>query len=212
MIKAIIFDFGSVIYKTKWKELNDFFSEKNGFSVLIANSEDEELIRIYRDSDVGKENFKKFFFRINPNIADIKKILNDYREGYSKFKILNEDLLAIIKELKEQGFELFGFTDTKKEHYDANVASGIYNGFKKIFTSFEFGHLKRGKEAFKKLAGELKKYNISPPECIFVDDLLENIENAKDIGMKTIHYTDFPSVNSFREKLKRIINTNKMVS
>src|SRR3989338_4985121 len=106
MIKAIIFDFGGVIYETKWKEFDEFFSKKNGFSILVANSEDKELIRIYKDSDLGKENFKKFFFRINPDIKDINKVLSDYKECYSKFKIINKKLLKIIKNLREKGLRL----------------------------------------------------------------------------------------------------------
>lgn len=206
MIKAIIFDFGSVIYKTKWKELDEFFSKKNGFSVLIANSNDDELIRIYRDSDVGKEDFRKFFLRINPNVADINKVLEDYKEGYSKYKILNGELLKIIKDLRKRGFRLFGFTDIKKEHYEANLKLGVYDGFEEIFTSFEFNHLKSEKKSFDRLAKELKRYGLNPSECVFVDDRLENVENARKIGMKAIHYAEFPDVGLFKAKLEEVLS------
>ena len=201
MIKAIIFDFGGVIYETKWKEFDEFFSKKNGFSILVANSEDKELIRIYKDSDLGKENFKKFFFRINPNIKDINKVLSDYKEGYSKFKIINKKLLKIIKNLREKGLRLFGFTDIKREHYKANIVSGIYNGFEEVFASYKFGHLKSKAEAFEKLIEELRRHSLDSSECIFIDDNLENIQRAREAGFEAIHYKDFPNTDNLEKEL-----------
>lgn len=209
MIKAIILDFGSVIYKTDWKKVNKFFYNKNGFNILVAEANDGESVRIYKDSDLGKEDFRNFFLRINPDILDIDKIIRDYKEGYSKFKILNKNLLRIVKDLGKKEIILFGFSDVKKEHYEANLESGLYNGFTKIFTSYKFKNLKSEKEAFEKLISELNKYNLNPSERIFVDDHLPNIENAKKFGFKTIHYTEFPLVKSFKKKLKKFLKTNE---
>jgi len=204
VIKALILDFGKVIYKTKWKDVNKFFFEKNGFNILVGTSKDAELIRIYNDSDIGKEDFGKFFTRIKPHLKDLKAVLKDYKEGYAKFKVINKEFLKIIHKLKERKIRLFGFTDIKKEHYDANVESGIYEGFEKIFTSFEFGCLKSDGKAFELLTEELKKYELTPQECLFVDDRLENIEKAKEKRYGVIHYGDFPEVKKIQEEFLEI--------
>ena len=52
MIKAIIFDFGSVLFKTQWEGINKDFLEKFGFSILIEDN--KEYIEIYRNSETGK--------------------------------------------------------------------------------------------------------------------------------------------------------------
>src|SRR3989344_3311262 len=165
MIKAIIFDFGSVVYRTDWKKVNEFFKERNGFGILIQDTKDEEIIR-------------------------------NYKEAFIKFKILNTEMVKIINELKDK-YTLFGFTDVKKEHFEANKDAGIYDGFKKIFTSFSLMMLKANKNAFEFVVNDLKNYDIKPSECIFIDDHLPNIENARHFGFKTIHYTDFPNVSGF---------------
>ena len=167
MIKAIILDFGNVIYKTEWNKMNEFFFNKNRFNLLFGDSNDEELIKIYKDSDIGNKDFKKFFLKIKPDLKDIEKIVRDYKESYSKFKVLNKELLEMVRKLKERGVRLFGFTDTKKEHYDANIESGIYDGFEKIFTSFKFRCLKSDKKAFDLLTKELEKLGLFPKECLF---------------------------------------------
>ena len=204
MIKAIILDFGSVIYKTKWGKVNEFFSQKNGFNILVGKAEDAELIRIYSESDVGKEDFKKFFLRLKPDLQDVDAAVKDYKEGYSKFKVMNQELLDIIKELKEKGIKLFGFTDIKKEHYDSNMEAGIYDGFEEIFASFKFGCLKSDPKAFELLTERLKEYNLKPEECLFIDDHLENIERAKEKGYKIIHYQNFPKVEEIKKELEKI--------
>jgi len=204
MIKAIIFDFGSVVYKTKWEKMNKFFFDKNGFNILVGNCDDEELIRIYNESDIGKEDFRKFFIRLKPDLKDVESALKDYKEGYAKFKILNEELLKIIRKLKEKGIRLFGFSDIKKEHYDANVESDVYGGFEKIFTSFEFGCLKSDARAFELLTKKLKEFGLTPQECLFIDDHLENIKRAKEKGYNVIHYKEFPETEKIQKELMEI--------
>ena len=206
MIKAIVLDFGGVIYKTKWKEVNDFFFKKNGFDILVGNSNNKELIQIYNESDIGKEDFKRFFLVSNPNISDINKVVEDYKEGYAKFKILNEKLLKIIQDIKTKGIKLFGFSDIKKEHFEANKESGIYNGFEKIFTSFEFGCLKSNEKAFELLIKELKSYELNPEECLFIDDNIENVKRAEEKGFNVIHYDDFPRIKRIKKKLKEFFS------
>jgi len=204
MIKVIILDFGSVIYKTKWEKINEFFYQKNGFNILFGKSEDAELIRIYSESDVGKEDFKKFFLRLKPDLQDVDAAIKDYKEGYSKFKEINQELLDTIKELKEKGIILFGFTDAKKEHYDANMEIGIYDGFEEIFTSFNFKCLKSDAKAFELLTKRINEYGLNPEECLFIDDNLENVKRAKEKGYKIIHYQNFPEVEEIKKELENI--------
>lgn len=199
MIKAIILDFGSVIYKTDWESLTKEFKEKFHKSIHLLEHDDEELLRIYRDSDVGKEDFKKFFHRLG--FSDVDAALHEYKKLYFKHKILNKELIHIIKKLKKK-YLLFGFTDVKKAHYESNLEGGLYNDFEKIFTSFEFGMLKANCTAFDIVIKELIKYLLKPEECLFIDDHLPNIENARQRGFKTIHYTDFPNVRNFITELK----------
>jgi putative hydrolase of the HAD superfamily len=203
MIKALIVDFGGVIYKTQWESVNQYFSERNGFNILVGDTQDKELIRIYNESDVGKEDFRKFFIRLKPDLEDVDSAVKNYKEGYAKFKVLNKKLLKIIRDLNKKGVRLFGFSDIKKEHYDANVKTGIYEGFEDIFTSFKFGYLKSDAKAFELLTEALKKYELAPEECLFIDDNLENIKRAEEKGYNVLHYENFPETGRVNEELKR---------
>lgn len=206
MIKAIITDFGSVLYKTKWKKIDKEIFKKHKIHILIEDKRYGELIKIYRESDLGKENFGKFFLKLKPSLKNIKELIESYKKLYSKHKILNEKLLEFLFSLKEKKIRLFGFSDIKKEHFEANKKFGIYKGFEKIFSSFEFGVFKSNKKAFEILKEKLKEYKLKPEECLFIDDNLENIKRAKEFRFKTILYNEFPKIRRIKKKILEEIN------
>ena len=59
--------------------------------------------------------------------------------------------------------------------------------------SFEVGHRKPGEDIYKIALETAKVY--TPEESLFIDDLYDNIQAARDLGMNAIHFQSF-------EKLK----------
>jgi putative hydrolase of the HAD superfamily len=49
----------------------------------------------------------------------------------------------------------------------------------------------------------LKKLNLKPNEVAFIDDLKENIEGAKKIGIQTIQFTN---ISNLRKELSNFCN------
>ena len=175
---------------------------------MLKNKDDKELDKIYKNMSIGKEDFRNFFLRLKPELESrLSEVMHFYKNRYSKNKIMNENIIKIIKKLKGK-YTLLGFTDISKEHYKANRSRGIYKDFKKIFTSFEFGMLKAQKEAFEKLESELNAFNIKPNECIFIDDLEINVQNARELGFKAIHYPDFPETKKLFKELKTLLKAS----
>jgi FMN phosphatase YigB (HAD superfamily) len=42
---------------------------------------------------------------------------------------------------------------------------------------------------------------VNPAESVFIDDLIENIDGAKKVGIKGIHYTDIEKLNKSLKQL-----------
>lgn len=196
VIKAIIFDFGSVIYRTDWKKLERYFRKKYGKSLLIG--ENEELRRVYFLTDIGKSSMREYFRILLPQVKG-NEILEIYKNLYNKSKIIDKKLLLLIKKLKKR-YILYGFTDVKKIHFDANNELGLYNNFLKVFASFKIGLLKKDLKAFIIVKNKIK---FKPEECLFIDDSKSSIFNARKIGFKTIHYTRFPDYNSLAREMRK---------
>ena len=199
MIKAIIFDLGKVLFKTDWEGLERDFKTQFEFSPLVGN--DKKAQEIGKRVEIGKENSEVFLLHKDPK-CDVKKAIVFYKEVYLKNKIMNNDLLELIQRLSKK-YEIYGFTDTIKEHYDANLESGLFQHFKKVFTSFNFGKKKSEEGAFKLLLKEIK---FKPEECIFIDDNEKNIEQATKEGFNAILYKEFPKTDNLIKKINEIIN------
>jgi HAD superfamily hydrolase (TIGR01509 family) len=199
MIKAIIFDFGNVVFKTDWDKMHEEFSKK--YNIRTSLSENKEFEEVYHKTNAGYDTTIPLLKHMLPN-EDINEVLKFYQETYIKYKILNKELMNLIKKLKET-YLIYGFTDTNREHFDANEKDGLFKNFKRVFTSFEFqGRKSQGADIFHKL---LKEINLPADELLFIDDNLPNIENARKAGLNAIQYTDFPDIARLKKDLKNLI-------
>jgi len=201
MIKAIIFDLGNVIYRTNWDGLNKMFRKKFGFDIRLLK--DKRVYKIFKDAKIGKASTKDVAVYLG-HTDKVKEILKYYKKCCFDNKILNKGMIKIIKKLRNK-YPIYVMTDTNKEHYESDKEGGLFDLFEKVFSSHDMGKLKTDKSFFEDIT---KGIGFSPEELLFIDDRLENIENAKEIGMKTIHYTDFPKIAKFKEKLKNALNNN----
>jgi putative hydrolase of the HAD superfamily len=191
--KYIILDAMGVIFKQGDDFENiylPYLKAKYNFNIKIAR----ELY--YNKLTLGKISLKEFFKEL--------KIPFD---------------LKFIKKL-EIDPEFYGFTKNNKQDFKLIVLSNdclefskeIISEFKlnkiinKYFTSGELGIRKPNTEVFIKL---LKILKAKPEECILVDNILENLEPAKSLGIKTIYFEREKSkVNTFSNLYKKI---NKVI-
>ena len=60
--------------------------------------------------------------------------------------------------------------------------------FDEIVTSYESEMAKPDVSIFKEI---IKKLNVKSSECVYIDDLEENILSAKELGMKTILFKNY---------------------
>lgn len=197
-IKVIVFDFGSVIFKTNWEGVNGNFLKKYGKGVMVKGN--KELEEIYIKTNAGYKSIKPLLKHIFPD-KNIKEVIKFYQDSYLKNKIVNKELLDLAMKLAKN-YGVYGFTDTNEEHFAANVKSGIFNGFKRIFTSFEFEGKKAEGDIFHKLISNIK---LMPEEILFIDDYLPNIENARKAGINAIQYTEFPNIVNLKKELDKFL-------
>ncbi|MBI2449828.1 HAD-IA family hydrolase [Candidatus Pacearchaeota archaeon] len=203
MIKAIIFDLGGVIYITNWDGLNRDIRNRFGFDIRPFKNEilvkDKDLINIFIDAVIGKTCIRDAVIYLgHEDTAD--EIIRFYKKHYTKNKILNKEMISVIKKLKKK-YHIFSITDTNKEHYEADKEDNLFNLFEKVFASFELG---RRKEDISVFGDVIKVIGFKPEEILFIDNHMPNIENAKEMGMVTIYYEDFPKITKFKRELKNV--------
>ncbi|PCK33160.1 HAD family hydrolase [Pseudoalteromonas piscicida] len=94
--------------------------------------------------------------------------------------------LALMQRLKAAGYSAYALTDNVHEivsHLKARHT--FWQHFDGEIISAELGCMKPGKAIFTHL---LERYQLAANECVFLDDVLANIEGAKQVGLHGIQF------------------------
>jgi epoxide hydrolase-like predicted phosphatase len=198
-IKTIIFDLGGV-YLTRGMWL---FREK--YLVKKFDVKDEDVVNVmikkyygpYFSGEISeKEYWTKVLkdLRINSNWKVLRKILLEYFEP-------NEKMPELVTELKKN-YRIGLLSDQTKEwwpHLDKTY--DIKNHFDFTIISSDTGFHKPQPEIY---TIALKEAGCKPEECLYIDDLEDNLAPAKELGMHTIVYKDTSKLRKELVKMKII--------
>jgi len=193
-----MFDLGSVLFKENWEGLSRSFLKKFNISTLIRSQYGEKIQKIYDEALIGKKKMKDVFEMICKEKGlnhDIKQLCYFYKEEYKKNKVLNQNIVQLVKTLKKK-YKVVCFTDTNDLHFEAHKEQGILDLFDEKFTSHLIGMRKKNNKSFELV---LKKLGAFPSEVLFIDDNPKNISSANSIGIKTILFKNF---NDLERQLK----------
>ena len=94
-------------------------------------------------------------------------------------------IAALLQRAKEK-VALYAFTNTNPTHQQAwsQRYAEVLSLFDTVFVSSELGKRKPEPEAFHAVAAAI---GVKLPRIVFFDDLLENVEGARAIGMQAVH-------------------------
>ncbi len=179
-IKLWIFDLDNTLYSGKTKV---FEQVDKKMSKYIS----EKLkIKIEEAKKIQKQYFHEYNTTLNGLIKNHKIDANEFLDFVHD---VNLDFLEKDSTLNEELKKLDGkkiiFTNGSKKH-GLNVTKkiGIDHHFDDIFDIVESEFIPKPMiEPYKKL---VKKHNVDPKLCVFVEDIARNLKPAYEMGMKTI--------------------------
>ena len=106
--------------------------------------------------------------------------------------------VEILNQLKLAGFPLYGFSNWSAETFPyARAKYNFFDLFDDMVISGAVGFVKPEPEIYHIM---LDKIGRPAQECLFIDDSLQNIQQANKIGFATIH---FQSPAQLEEELKQ---------
>lgn len=182
MMKNLIFDVGGVLIGYRWKEmLTDDFG--------LSDEKAEEIGQmvfsdpIWRDFDRGTihiEVLVEHYCSCRPEDADL---IRRMFYGNDKMATEREAVWNRMKELKEKGYGIYILSNYSeflfKKHTETLPFRKILDGG---VVSYQTGHIKPEVEIYRHL---LEKYDLDPEECIFFDDIEENVRAARTVGISS---------------------------
>ena len=210
-IKVLLFDLGGVIIDidpsitiNALKSMSKKSSEDFNALDYKYYKEESSLLNFFFEYEKGNINDDKFRNGIRKFAnLDLSNNKIDHIWNYVIVKI-NKDLLDVVLSLKNR-YKIMILSNTNfihKVYYDKLVVD-IYGKtlkqlFDKVFYSFEIRSRKPELEIYQKV---IDKSSYSGKEILFFDDMKENLEIPKVIGMKTYHVEDITLIKQFLKKI-----------
>ncbi|NHN25100.1 HAD family phosphatase [Flavobacterium jejuense] len=201
MIDTIIFDFGDVFINL------DFDATQKALHELGIKEWNSELDKLNKSYEVGKIDELEFIKGVqkHTNGAELVTIREAWNALLLDFPLYRLEFLQMIS----SKYRLFLLSNTDSTHIDKfehkvgqSFARDFYSCFEKVYFSFEIGQRKPDENTYKYIIGN---HNLVPKKTLFVDDKLENIEGAKNVGLQTWHINPkTEDVTSLLEIIKTI--------
>ena len=191
MIKNIVFDLGNVLVKFKPRQfLNDLFTDENVIDFLFDFYFQSGLWNQYDQGLFTKEGMIDQGQQVHPEYKDeIVQMMNRWVE----YVVEVESSIQVLEKYKGH-FSLYVLSNVPEDYYQYVIENlSIFKYMDGGIYSYQEKIIKPDTRIYRRL---LEKYNLQADECLFIDDKLENIEKANELGFYTIHLKELSELEN----------------
>lgn len=189
-IQWILFDVGGVIvkfilskpegytFKSRYftqKDLEGFFYTKDYTNYMLGLLSHEQFIGRYlnkKKMDLDVDEFNEIVKEDITPMEGMEPLIQKLAQKYKIGLATNEG--KVLTKFKVE-------------------KSGVMQHLSKVVPSYLIREIKPHEAFFRKM---LESLHAKPEECIFVDDMKENIEGAEKVGIKSILFTTVPELEA----------------
>ena len=177
MIRAVIFDCFGVLVSCKLPQI---------FAQYTQNDPQkwQQFRMLCQQADLGRITSAQLWEQIASlmglSVDQCHRIVDSERH-------LNYDLVAYIRELKEQQFKIGLLSNAGNDIWDY-VTPDLQELFDARLISADLGRCKPDPEVF---LDACRRLSIAPEEAVLVDDSMDNCLAARAIGLQAIQYQSF---------------------
>lgn len=197
MIKNIIFDIGNVLTDFRWR---DFLRDKGFDDAMIGRiakaSVENPLWKEFDRGELAGEELMQAFINADPEIEDELHKAYDNIHG---MVTIRDYAIPWVQELKAKGYKVW-YLSNFSEKTEIECADSI------AFIPYMDGGILSWKDKLIKPDPKiyqlmLERFKLTADECVFIDDLPENVQGAVNEG---IHGIVFESREQVAEELKKL--------
>ena len=195
MIKAIVFDMGGVIIHFDENKYYEYLSKKYN---IDENKITNIMIPLINKFDRGDITLGVLLDSVSKNIG-IKIPRKSWNYVFDTDATIDWQMISLIKSLSKN-YKIYMLTNVNRSRYfRTNTMLKINNKlFNKKFISCYLHMTKPDRKIYQYV---IAKTNLMPNEIIFIDDLIENVNGAREIGINSIVFRGYRDLVS---KLERI--------
>ena len=187
---ALIFDFGNVLAFFDYARACGRFARPLGitpeaFLERVRGRGMTPLLQDYERGGIDSETFARRFC----GLAGLDAPYDEFAAAWADIFRLNAPVASLAASLKAKGHTLVLGSNTNALHaawFRRQFAETLAH-FDRLVLSYEVGHLKPAPEFYLACAEAAGR---APADCVFIDDLPENVEGANAAGLRGIVYQD----------------------
>lgn len=184
MIKNIIFDIGAVLVdwnpRYLYRDVMQSEAEIEKFLAEVCTSEWNHTLDLGRPwADARAEKVSQF-----PQYEDMIDLYWD--RWLDMFSGPIHETVDILMDLKQRGYPVYGLTNWNDVKFQVAIQEFPFlRLFDGRIVSGEVNLAKPDPEIYKLL---LDTYKLNPRECLFIDDRIENVTAARDLGIEAVQF------------------------
>ena len=196
MIEVIVFDLGGVIVNVNFNSaLGMLFDNSGKLNAALPNY--SSISNLMQEFETGKLSALNFYERVVGHLGLDLSFDDFITSSKEAIEPGDDGIESIVRSLGEE-YQLALLSNTNPIHFEhIKKKYAVIGLFEHIILSFEIGVMKPAVLAYEKLIAATSK---SPQKHLFIDDRIENINAAKEVGIDGIHYN---SVDNLRRELKK---------
>ena len=184
-IKGVIFDFGGVIHSFDFgmffRCLDGRTDRTSGEMIsLVAGS---GLPRRYELGEISSWEF----YRGIANLCGLRVTEEEFVRAFVGIFTPIEPTICLIRSLS-RSYRLGLLSNTNEWHFEHHIRTvEVFPLFDAVTLSYQIKTMKPAEAIYRDM---LEKIGFPPEECVFIDDLEENVAGARRMNLHAIHYTD----------------------
>jgi epoxide hydrolase-like predicted phosphatase len=185
-LRAIIFDFGGVLMKTR------DYRPRHGWDARLGLSPGsvEQVVHgsdSWRQAQTGQISDAEYWSTVAATLglknSDVRQLAADFYSG----DMLDAQLIHYIRTLRAGGHTIALLSNDSPALADRLDRLGITQFFDPLVISGQIGVMKPDAAAYQAVLERLQR---PADHTIFIDDMLANIEAANALGIHAMHYRD----------------------
>ena len=187
MIKTVVFDIGCVLIGFPWDEyIANLFDDPEIQSIVTASA---FKCPYWKEFDRGEMEFEEILEKMVEQAPDYEAEIREAVDRVGECTIRQDFAIPWIEELKSRGYQVMylsnysDYVKSKSVHaldFIEHMDGGIF--------SYNVKAIKPDEKIYTEL---FKHYSLDPHECVFIDDIQENLDTACKLGMKTILFDNY---------------------
>lgn len=203
MIKNVIFDIGNTLLS--FDELSFLTSRYSNKAVVEALRKTMFQSPEWNMLDCGILSISEalqIFYSKQPQLK--QEISDTMRDWLGSLVPINESI-KLLRELKSKNYKIYFLSNFYEEgFYYMKNKFPILNESDGYLISYQVKLMKPNIKIYKMF---LEKFDLKPKECFFLDDLEENLEGARKVGIQGMVFEDANKVWNYIEKVNSMDNS-----